>query len=296
MSRLTILHINIIGVFVAIAVGVGLYFLFIPKARTAINQNQQLLASTQQTADTLPTAQSDLKKAVADKISLAKAYKVYEAQYMPTLGYNSNEVVTMLRVFMWNYGHNWPQRFKNAVFSFMNSQQRDNDITWIEGKSMTFGPFGIDPSTIKADAFGGGVSSQCQGYGPVLNYTMNMLVTGPSMNALLHHVQSWTKAKGIGVPTVSDVHMFRVYSTLFCRYTVNTTIILHETNPVYNPRISGTPSSAGGQAGGGMMGGMMGGPGMMGMSGPGGMGGPMSGMPGASMGGTPGPTASGTPH
>lgn len=291
MSRLTILHINIIGVFVAIAVGVGLYFLFIPKARTAINKNQQLLASTQQTADTLPTAQSDLKKAVADKISLTKAYKVYEAQYMPTLGYNSNEVVTMLRVFMWNYGHNWPQRFKNAVFSFMNSQQRDNDITWVEGKSMTFGPFGIDPSTIKADAFGGGVSSQCQGYGPVLNYTMNMLVTGPSMNALLHHVQSWTKAKGIGVPTVSDVHMFRVYSTLFCRYTVTTTIILHEKNPVYNPRISGTPSGAGGQGGAG---GMMGGPGMMG--GMSGMPGGMSGMPGASMGGMPGPTSSGTPH
>jgi Tfp pilus assembly protein PilN len=84
MSRLTVLHINIIGVFVAIAVGVGLYFLFIPKARTAINQNQQLLASTQQTADTLPTAQSDLKKAVAEKIALTKAYKVYEAQFMPT--------------------------------------------------------------------------------------------------------------------------------------------------------------------------------------------------------------------
>jgi hypothetical protein len=274
MSKLTLLHINIIGAVVAILLGVGLYFLFIPKALQHIKTNEASYQDIKSKADTLPQAKMDLQNAIAENKILNATYKIYQSQYMPTMGYNKDAVVTMMRVFMWNYGHNWPRQFTKSYFTFMRNEENKFHLNWVSGKSLTFGPYGIDPSTIEADAGNGSnpeSSTQCQGFGPILHYSFHMLVTGPNMASLLRHVKDWNSAKGMGVPVVSNVRIFRVYSTMFCRYDVNTTIILHEkVMPEYNSRISGTPSQGGGGQG----------------AGPGGMGGyPMGGMPGYSGGG-----------
>lgn len=283
MSRLTVLHINIIGAVVAVIVGVALYFVLIPPAKETVKKNEDTYNSVKAVADTLPTEIADAEKARSDKAAAEAQYHVYEAQYMPVIGYNKDRMKTMMRIFWPNHGRSWPERFLHGVRGFMASERKRNGIVWENPGVITLGPYGPDPNTIEAGEPG-------EGLGRVLRYSFPVSVRAKSLQQVLRHIVSWSAVRGIGVPVVEGLNVTGNSPRLQATYTVSLTIILHDNEqiPATNPRIAGSSAAGGGgMRGMGSMGGpMMGSAGMGTMTMPGGtMGSPgMMGRPSGPMG------------
>jgi hypothetical protein len=275
MSRLTILHINIIGAVVCVIVGVALYFTIITAGFEDVNKAQAALKAVQDREAKFATAQKALETATKNRDLAIADYRMFEAEYMPVIGYpplgkptGDERLTLMMRLFWPNNGRSWPERFIKRVRSHMAAEQRANGIVWENPGVLALPAFGPDPNTIEAAQPG-------EGLGPVLHYRYQMSVRARSLDALMRHVRDWTSARGMGVPTVEGLEITGNSPNLRASYMLTLTIILRDEEfkriPPTNPRISGSGGGAGG--GGGMMGMMgMGGPGMMGMR-PGGMGG-----------------------
>ncbi|MCC6730494.1 MAG: hypothetical protein IT208_14255 [Chthonomonadales bacterium] len=264
MSRLTVLHINIIGLVVVILVGVALYFTMITSAMEQQRTAKQEHDSVVQVADTLPTARRALETAKKEKALADAQYRVYEAQYMPVLGYTGDRLTTMIRVFWPNKGRSWPERFIRTLRGHMRTEAKRHAIVWENPAVLQLGPYGPDPNSIDL--------------GPVLKYTFPMAVRARNLSSLMAHVTSWPRISGAGVPVVEGLQISGNSPNLRASYNLTLTIIVHEMVPPTDPRVSG--SGGGGRGGGGMMGGP---PGLMGPGGPMGRGssamGPMGGPP-----------------
>ncbi|MGC8667601.1 MAG: hypothetical protein ACP5VE_05755 [Chthonomonadales bacterium] len=260
MSRLTLLHIHLIGLFVAIVVGLGLYFLVITKAQEQIKTNQQEYEAVKADADKLPAAKAALKKAQEDKARTERDYAFYNANYMPVLGYTNDRVTTMARVWWPNNGKSWPERFIAGVRRFMDAERKKYGVQWLNPEVITMGPFGPDPNSIDM-----GDANNTLKFGP---YALS--VQAKSYPLVMAHLKDWTSVRGLGVPTVEGVTLTGTSPKLIASYAVTFTVILKEKVPPTDPRVGGAGGGRGGF-------GAMGGPGGM-MFGPGGpMGGSMMG-------------------
>jgi hypothetical protein len=282
MSKLTLLHINIIGVVVALMVGAGLYFTIITGAMDAQKKADSELAEVRGRADKLPTATRALEQAQKDKALATAEWGVFEKQYMPVIGYTDSTLTTWMKVFIPNKGRSWPERFIRTVRQHMEKERRANGIVWENPGAIVLPSYGPDPNTIQVGANG-------EGFGPVLHYSYQMSVRARSIEKLMQHVRSWSAISGAGVPVVEGLQIAGNSPNLTAGYSVTFTIIVRDKTPNPVNRISGSSGGAGGMGamggvgGPGMMPGMMGGPGMM----PGSAGGPgaMPGMRGGPGGG-----------
>ena len=94
MSKLTALHINIIGAVVALILSVALFFLLLKPKKEQLQQTQDETASTVTkggTESAVAQAKNDLKNT---KIAAAKteaAWNVNERKYMPTLAFGKTQ-------------------------------------------------------------------------------------------------------------------------------------------------------------------------------------------------------------
>lgn len=271
MSKLTILHINIIGAVVCVIVAVALYFTIITAGFEDVNKAQAALKAVQDREAKFTTAQKALETAKKNRDLAIADYRLFEAEYMPVIGYpplgskptGDERLKLMMRLFWPNNGRSWPERFIKLVRGHMAAERKVNGIEWENPGVLTLPAFGPDPNTIEAAQPG-------EGLGPVLHYRYTMSVRARSLDALMRHVRNWTTARSMGVPTVEGLQITGNSPDLRATYTLTLTIILRDEEfkriPPTNPRIAGS----GGGGGGGMMG-MMG---MMGMGGRGGMTGP----------------------
>lgn len=282
MSRLTILHINIIGGVVSVILAVGLYFLLIPPAQKKIKQNQAVFLDVQGRAMSRATNENNLRNALADQQRVAVLYGAYRNKYMPGLGYQQNAIRTMMTVFWPNQGKSFPERYAAALRKFMNGEKRSNSIGWNNPGVISLGSFGPDPNTIDADGVGGK-------FGPVLHYTYPMQVTAKSFAGLMRHIRNWPAIGRCGVPVIDNVQISGNSPNLNATYTVKLTVMVDEKAPTPDSRVSGS-SAAGGAGGPGGPGGMRGYPGSSGSSYPGSSG---SSYPGSSGPGYPGSSSSG---
>ncbi len=265
MSKLTLLHINIIGVVVALMVGAGLYFTIITGALEAQKKADSELAAVRARAEKLPAATRALETAQKEKAQAEAEWAVYERQYMPVIGYTDNTLTTWLKVFVPNKGRSWPERFIRTIRQHMASERKVNGIVWENPGALVLPSYGPDPNTIQ-------VGAQGQGFGPVLTYSYQMSVRARSLDKLMQHIRSWSSLAQAGVPVVDGLQIAGNSPNLSATYNVTSTIIVRDKTPAQMPRITGT--------GGGMTGGM-GGMGMPGMGMPGmGMRGGMPGMAG----------------
>jgi len=281
MSRLTLLHINLIGAFVAIVVGVALYFTIITSAQDAQKTQEAAYEEVNGRAMQLPTAQASRDNAVKEEKQTNRDYAVFEGKYMPTLGYRSNRIETMMAVWWPNNGKSWPERFIRGVRNHMNREQRRFKVVWTNPQILQLPSYGPDPNAIDM-----GDGDDTLTFGPY-----PFVVRCPSLQAANNHIRSWNSVSGLGVPTVEGTTLTGNSPNLFCSYNVRFTIILkREKIPANDPKITG---GSGGGAGGGMGGaaGRRGGPAMMGGGGMMGSGGMMGG--GSSMGMGGGPSAAG---
>jgi len=278
MSRLTILHINIIGIVVALIVFGGMWFTVISNAQEARTKAQAEAKAVQDDAAQLPQAKNELAKAIKDRDVATKAWTVYEKQYMPMIGYTDNRMTTMMKVFWPNNGKSWPERFRKTFSNYMNSEGRRSKVRWMNPDVLTLGPYGPDPNKIDA-------GRQGEGLGPVLHYDLPIQVEAPSIQALMSHMKNWPSIKFAGVPTVSGLQISGNSPNLVANYRVTLTIIVRDKIPAEDGRVSGGGSSGGG-AGGGFggaggrpsLGSVGGGSGGAAASGGGGGGGKMGGM------------------
>lgn len=276
MSKLTVLHINIIGVVVALMVGAGLYFTIITGALDAQKKAESELAEVRGRAEKLPSATRALETAQKEKAKAEAEWAVFERQYMPVIGYTDNTLTTWLKVFIPNKGKSWPERFIRTIRTHMERERRAHGIVWENPGAVVLPAYGPDPNTIQ-------VGAQGQGFGPVLTYSYQLAVRARTLDALMDHIRSWSTISQAGVPVVEGLQISGNSPNLSATYNVTFTIIVRDKIPAQMPRISG--SGGGGTGGFGPMGGMgmmggMGGPGAMpGMaSGPGGGPGMMPGM------------------
>jgi hypothetical protein len=249
MSRLTLLHINIIGVVVALIVAGGLYFTMITGAIDERTKAQASYQGVEDRANKFDTNKRDLASATAEKAKAEAEYKVYEAQYMPRIGYTADRMTTMMRVFWPNNGKSWPERFRRTLFAYMNAERKRTGVVWLNPEVVTLGPYGPDPNAIQL--------------GPVLTYTYPMQVRARSMAAINAHLRNWPTIRNAGTPVVSGLTVAGNSPNLTANYTLQLTIIVHEPMPPTDPKVGGSASGGGGGfGGGGPMGRGGGGPGL----------------------------------
>jgi hypothetical protein len=286
MSRLTLLHINIIGVVVALIVAGGLYFTIITGAIDARTKAESDLKGVKDREAQFGTHEAMLAKANRDKVEAEKNYALYKRDYIPVIGYKTNRLDTMRYVFWPNNGKSWPERFRRTLSAYMNGERRRNGVVWLNPEVTAMGPFGPNPNTIDA-------GRQGEQLGPVLHYDYQMQVRAPSMSALNRHLRNWPSIRKAGVPTINGLQVTGNSPSLQATYNLTLTIIVEEPIPALDGRLGGTSSGGGGGGGGrgGFGGGVSpggGGPGG-GFPGSGAMG-PMMGGGGASGGGGGGAT------
>lgn len=278
MSRLTLLHINIIGVVVAVALGAALYFTLITSAQDRIKKNQTEYNNVKTEADKLPQAKASLKKAQEAKATAERDWGIFQSQYTPVIGYNSNwdRVETMIKLFWPNNGRSWPERFMRTVRQYMQQEAKTNGIVWENPGVLVLGPYGPDPNTIDLSIPPG----DGLGENGTIHYTFPMAVRAKSLPSLLRHIKNWPSIRGAGVPVVENLNLSGNSPNLRATYDLTLTIILSDAEvkaiPPVEPRVGGTGGGRGAMPGfgpGGRMGApMMGPPGMIGPGGmPGGM-------------------------
>lgn len=299
MSKLTVLHINIIGLAIALIVGAALYFTVISSANEEQKKAQGEYDVVKAEADKLPAAKRNLETATRDRQVAITQYSAYEGQYMPVIGYEKDVLTNMMRNFWPNGGKSWPERYIKKFRAYMATEARTNRIVWENPGVLVLPSFGPDPNRI--DAAGAG-----EGLGPVLHYSYQMSVRARNLPSLMRHIKNWSSVRGFGVPTVDGLTIQGNSPNLTATYNLALTIILRDIDnkaiPPANARISGSggggaAGAMGGRGGMGMMGGgmsMMGMPpgmGAAGMGSGGGPGAPM--MPGAPMGPSGGPSMAG---
>lgn len=240
MSRLTLLHINIIGAVVAIIVAVALYFTIITSANDQIAKNETEYNAVHSEAQQLGAAKQHLAKAQREKAETEQAWNVYKVAYVPQLGYiASDRLATMMRVFWPNGGRSWPERFIKGVRHHMNQERKAHGIVWENPGVLMVPSYGADPNAIDM-----GDASPHVIHMPI--YAMT--VRGKNLNALVQHIYSWNNVTGLGVPVVSNASISGNSPNLVLNYQLEFTILVEEPIPPQNPRVGGT---AGGGAGGG---------------------------------------------
>lgn len=265
MSRLTLLHINIIGVVVALIVAGGLYFTLISNAQEDEKKAHLSYDGVKGRADKFDGAQRDLKKANDEQRVAIRDYGDFERLYMPKIGYKTDAVRDMIQNWWPNNGKSWPERFRRTFAKYMSDERRRTGVVWLNPEVTAMSSFGPDPNSILR--------------GPVLHYTFPMQVRATSMEAIKKHLYNWPGIRMAGVPVASGLLVQGNSPNLSATYNLDLTIITHEPFPPSDPRVGGSSGGGGGGfggGGGGKMGGGgpgFGGGGMMNSGGPGGSGG-----------------------
>lgn len=276
MSKLSVLHISLIGIGVSLLVAGVLAFTIVKSAMESKTAAEKEYETVKAEADKRPQAEAALKKAKKEKEDAERDYGRFEAQYMPVIGYTGDRLSTMQQLFWAHNGKSWPERFMRAVRSHMAAEAKSNGVQWDNPGVVMFAPQGPNPNALQAGPLS-------EGLGPILHYQYQIQVTAKSMDAVLRHVASWPRIRFAGVPVVEGLEVTGNSPKLSASYNLTLTIILRGTEkiPAEMPRLTGSASASqsaggmmtgpGGMAGMGLPGGRGGMPGMM--SGPGGPGG-----------------------
>jgi hypothetical protein len=298
MSRLTLLHINIIGIVTTLLVALILFFVLVkPKQDEVANTNSQTsaaIAAHGTTAD-VEKHKKDLTQAKADAVKTDALWKVQSVYYMPNLPFDNKSDVLKSYFFpqvgKGQYGfRDLPTVYGRWITAWYDAQ-RNSGVSRVPGTEFPIDSFPADPNaiakidhlTFPADGKPWTVTVQCKNFDDGMAHLRKF-------NTMQHH----------GMPVINNVSVTGQSPELLLTYQLALYIIPATAPPAAEPFLgTGQAATTGGYPG--MMGGMggPGGPGMMGgMGGPGGpgmMGGPamMSGRPG--MGAPPGAASGGAP-
>jgi hypothetical protein len=279
LSRLTKLHIHIIGAFVSIIVAVLLFFIL-------IRPQQDTLKKTQAETDNLLTTEhgnedvahaKDLENKQAEQAQIVADWKTESGYYMPLLPFGQDPLATYPLIGA------LPEQFSMYVQKWYNVQ-RPLGITATDA-SFTIPDFPADPnfaSTLQNLTF------------PEQGRPWSVTVKCASFDALMAHLKRFnTQFREHGMPVINNVSLSGQSSEdrpdsqdLYASYDLSLYLILSQKPPAADPRIGPTGGGGGGGLGGLLGGGKAGGAGAGGrkggfsMGGPGARGGARMGRPG----------------
>lgn len=278
-SKLTALHINIIGIVSALVIAAILFFAMIKPKNEEIETTKAAVAAAEGAGGT-PTQvtqkKSELKKTETEAAQTKARWAVNEEKYMDNRAINFGTTET-LPITYYNYITTLPTVIGRWVGAWYEAQ-RPRGVSRYPGVEFPVEAFPANPNAISEIKF---LRFPQQGAWPVA-------LECKSFEAAMEHLTKFNGMRKHGMPVVNNVALQGQSPNLQLTYDLTLYVIPKPVAPAPNPRISSTPPNAGGAAPGGGMGMGMGG--SMGSM----MGGSM-GMGGGSMGAAPPPTGGGTP-
>jgi hypothetical protein len=281
LSRLTLLHINLIGLGVVALLSLILFLALIKPGNEDI-QRVQADTRSQEDAGGTPDKVTGNKRLLAQTKQNAATtdaqWQVFASKYMPDIDFGTQD--TLLSTYMTGayrsggqvYGiRDLPIVWGRWITAWFDVQ-RNLGVARIPGVEFPLAPFPADPnytSTLTSLAF-----PQAQPW-PVT-------VEAKGFNQAMAHLRRFNGMEKHGMPVVDNVALSGQSPNLLMSYNLRLYIIPSKTPPLPDQRIGGTPAPAAGMGMTGGYRGMMGG-GVSGM--------PMGAMPGgppAGMGGSMG--------
>jgi hypothetical protein len=284
MSRLTLLHINIIGIVTVLLLAVILFFALIKPKQDEIATTNASVQSTIQAHGTAADVEAHKKDLAKTKVAAARTeeeWKVQSATYMPTLPYNAKsdplQVYFFQRVDKDKLGfRDIPTVWGRWVTAWYDAQ-RNYGISRLPGTEFPIDAFSTDPNAI--------ANIEHLTF-PADGKPWPVRVEAKSFDEAMAHLRRFNTMQKHGMPVVSNVSLSGQSPHLEMDYTLALYIIPPPSStPPADPRLgSRAAAGVGGMGGMGGYPGMSGGP-PMGMGGGPPMG--MGGGPPMGMGGGP---------
>jgi hypothetical protein len=276
-SKLTALHINIIGIVSALVIAAILFFAMIKPKNEEIETTKAAVATAEGAGGT-PTQVSqkktELKRTEDEAVQTKARWTVNEEKYMdnPTaINFGTTENLPMT---YYNYMTTLPATIGRWVGAWYDAQ-RPRGVSRYPGVEFPVEAFPANPNAISEIKY---LRFPQQGVWPVA-------LECKDFNAAMEHLTKFNGMRKHGMPVVNNVALAGQSPNLQLTYDLTLYVIPKPLAPAPDPRISSTPPGGTGTAPGGM-GGMGGGSmgSMMGMGG---------GMSSGSMGMAPSAPASG---
>jgi hypothetical protein len=267
MARLTLLHINIIGIVTILLLALILFFLLIkPKnddIETTTSQYNSTVSGHGTEAD-VATNTKNLKKTKEAAKQTDADWKVESAYYMPILPYTDKSDI-MQTYFLTPIGktgsverlgmRDLPTVYGRWITAWYDAQGKT--VTRLPGTEFPIDGFMADPNAIN------GIKDHLTFPGDGKAWPVSLECK--SFDDAMAHLRKFNGIQRHGMPVVSNVALQGQSPNLLLTYQVAFYIIPGTPPPPVDPRIGASKGNAGG------MGGMMGGMGMMGGSMPPGM-------------------------
>ncbi len=266
-SRLTALHIHLIGAITALVCALILFFVLIkPKMdeTKVVTDSAASIEGSGGTASAVSQHKNDLVKAQATAVATNRNWLINDIKYMPGINFNGDLLDTyenkLIRI---------PALWGQWVAAWYDSQ-RNLGISRFPGVEFPVEAFPADPNSI----------SQLSSLRFPRSGFWNVGVEAKSFDQAMAHLRRFNNMQKHGMPVIDNVALSGQSPNLSMTYTLALYVIPSAEPPAADPTISAPTGGAG--AGTGMMGGRMGA--MMGGM-PGGMPGGAMGMGGAGGGG-----------
>jgi len=267
-SRLTAMHVHIIGGVVLLVVFLILFFGMIRPKNQQIEEAKAAAATAESAGGTkqaVSKAQNDLKSSKQDTVRITSDWNVYAAKYMPNYNWDPDP----LKAYFQKSGkqvlalNDVPTAEGTWVTKWYDAQ-RGQGITRGEGVEFPVPPLASDPNGVAALT-----SITFPDKSP-----WKVTVICKSFDEAMAHLRRFNGMEKHGMPVINDVSISGQSPELEVSYSLALYVIPWQAPPAADARI-GSGGATGG--GGGGMGGMGGGMGPGGMGGKGGMVGPMTG-------------------
>jgi len=268
ISRLELLHINLIGAGAALLLSVILFFALIrPKqeATTAMKADVASVEGSGGTAVAVQGKQTDLANAKKQAVETNEDWMVNSRLYMPGVPYGTTDQILATY-------ENWlikvPAKWGTWLTSWYDAQRADG-ITRNPGVEFAIPSYSTDPNTL---------TQLTDLTFPPGGKGWNVSLTAKTFDDAMRHLMRFNGMRRHGMPVIDNVSLTGQSPNLQLSYTLNIYVIPGSVPPAPDPMLGGALASSSGGGGGG------GAPGPAGMNAFGGPGGtPFGG------GGPPGP-------
>ncbi len=273
MSKLTALHINLIGSITAVILAIILFFVLIKPKNEDIDTSKKATETAEQNGGTeakVAGSKKDLVKAKEETKVITAAWAINQAHYMPKIAFSKEQKSTnLINLYAFSglysdgklYGiRDLPTVWGVKVKKWYDAHDREG-VTRDFGQDFPIDSFSTDPNDI----------SKLTSIKFPQDKPWHVVVIAKTFDAALLHLRRFNSMRGFGMPVVDNVALAGQSPNLNVSYDLHLDVIPPADPPAADPVISGGGGGApagGGPSGFGLKGG--GGPSRAGIGGPGG--------------------------
>lgn len=238
MSRLTALHINLIGLGTGLVLALALYFALIKPKKEEVATTQAAAEQTRTSGGTptmVKTKETELAKTKQDVAKTQADWAVNEVKYMPAIGFGTTE--SLLDTYQ-NKIIKLPTYFGERLSAWYDAQRPE--VARLPGVEFPIDAFPTDPNAI----------SQLT----ALKFPKDrwqVQVEAKYFDAAMAHLSKFNDMRGLGMPVINNVALQGTSPSLVMSYDLALYIIPRQAPPPSDPRLTGQPTGAAGAAGAG---------------------------------------------